>query len=413
MLTRTILTSLTSLAALGASSAALAQNQQIQLLVGVEVPAPKTSGAGLMEAQDRARAEAARAAWAQVRARPDIRGKVTRLTPADDETMAQYLATACTATPLDSQIDKKLKTLAARFRLDCNQKGIQDRINALVGPGIPIKRLATFFLVKEVAGRTEYDPSIVRTNGQAGSFSAAASASSTSKSQSDQRSKNESREGWREGRGGIDESMQERNQTKGQESASASARMNLETNASVTTSSSGKTTRTAMTQTYRNASPEEFNASLANVFSREGLKITNYADIFAAGCGGPSPDPDKLARDYGDKADDLPSAVRNAIFKKVKECGIEYILIGWAELDGSVASSVTGYPKVSVNTRAKVYFLGDMIPEEIPVDPKGGDASSENPNTARMNAVNEAAERVAEELISRLTARAAEQGSNR
>jgi hypothetical protein len=157
-----------------------------------------------------------------------------------------------------------------------------------------------------------------------------------------------------------------------------------------------------MTQTYRNASPEEFNASLANVFSREGLRINNYADIVAS-CTGP--DPDKIARDYGDKADELPATIRNAIFKTVKECGFEYILIGWAELDGSLVSTVTGNPSYSVNTRAKVFYLGDRIPEEIPVDPKGSSASNTNPNTARMQAVNQAAERVAEELITRLSAR--------
>jgi hypothetical protein len=61
-----------------------------------------------------------------------------------------------------------------------------------------------------------------------------------------------------------------------------------------------------------------------------------------------------------------------------------------------------------VNTRAKVYNLKELVPEEIPVDPKGSSASNSNLNTARMQAVNEAAERVAEELITRLTERSAE-----
>ena len=391
--------------ALNFAGAAFAQNQQIQLIVAVDVPALKTSGAGLAEAQERAKVEAARSAWAQVRQRADIRGKIARLPAADEETMAQFLGTACIFTPLDSAVDKKMKRLATRFRVDCNQKDIQNRINSLVGPGLAIKRLATFFLVKEVAGRTEYDPSIVRTAGRSTSFNAAADAASSSQTQSDQRTKNESQEKWREGRGGIAESNQERIQSKGRESANASARMNVETNASATNTSDGKTTRTAMTQTYRNASPEEFNASLANVFSREGLRINSYAGIVAR-CAGP--DPDKIAREYGDKADELPTAVRNAILKTVKACGYEYILIGWAELDGSLVSSVTGNPSYSVNTRAKVYYLGEDDPEEIPVDPKGSSASNSNPNTARMQAVNVAAERVAEELITRLSARSAQ-----
>ena len=402
---RMTLNTAATVTALNFAGAAFAQSQQIQLIVAVDVPAPKTSGAGLAEAQERAKVEAARSAWMQVRQRADIRGKITRLPAADEETMAQFLGTACISTPLDLSVNKKMKRLAARFRVDCNQKDIQDRINSLVGPGLVIKRLATFFLVKEVAGRTEYDPSVVRTAGRSTSFSAAADAASTSRTQSDQRTKNESQEKWREGRGGIAENNQERNQSKGLETANASARLNVESNSSATGSSSGKTTRTAMTQTYRNASPEEFNASLANVFSREGLRINNYADIVAS-CAGP--DPDKIAREYGDKADELPNTVRNAIFKTVKECGFDYILIGWAELDGSMVSSVTGNPSYSVNTRAKVYYLKERVPEEIPVDPKGGSASNSNPNTARMQAVNEAAERVAEELITRLTARSAE-----
>ena len=393
-------------AVLNFAGAAFAQSQQIQLIVAVDVPAPKTSGAGLAEAQERAKLEAARSAWAQVRQRADIRGKITRLPVADEETMAQFLGTSCIFTPLDSAVDKKMKRLAARFRVDCNQKDIQNRINSLVGPGLAIKKLATFFLVKEVAGRTEYDPSIVRTAGRSTSFNAAADAARSSQTQSDQRTKNESQEKWREGRGGIAESNQERIQSKGRESANASASMNVETNASATNTSDGKTTRTAMTQTFRNASPEEFNASLDNVFSRAGIRINSYADIVASCPGGP--DPDKIAREYGDKADELPSKVRNDIFKTVKECRFDYILIGWAELDGTMTSSVTGNPSYSVNTRAKVYNLKETVPEEIPVDPKGSSASNSNLNTARMQAVNEAAERVAEELITRLTERSAE-----
>ena len=402
---RMMLKTMAAAAALNLGGAALAQNQQIQLIVAADVAAPKTSGAGLIEAQDRAKVEAARSAWALIRQRPDIRGKITRLAAADEETMAQFVGTACIFTPLDSAVNKKLKRLAARFRVDCNQKQIQDRINSLVGPGLPIKQLATFFLVKEVAGRTEYDPSIVRTAGRSTSFSAAADAASSSQTRSDQRTKNEAQEKWREGRGGIAESNQERIQSKGRESASASARMNVETNASATNTSDGRTTRTAMTQTYRNASPEEFNSSLANVFSREGLRITSYADIVSQ-CAGP--DPDTVAREYGSKADELPNTVRNSILAAVKKCEFEYILIGWAELDGSLVSSVTGNPTYSVNTRAKVFYLGGRFPEEIPVDPKGSSASNSNPNTARMQAVNEAAERVAEELITRLSARSAQ-----
>jgi hypothetical protein len=393
------------IAGMNLGCAALAQSNQIQLVVGVNVPAPKTSGAGLAEAQAHAKSEAARSAWAQIRERPDIRGKIARFAAADEEAMVQFVDTNCSSMPLDFAVDKKMKRLAARFRVDCDQKAIQNRINQIVGPGLSIKRLATFFLVKEVAGRTEYDPSVVRMAGRATSFNGSANADTSSRTQSDQRTKNESQEKWREGRGGITESAQERNQSKGLDTASASARLNVETNASVTDSSNGKTTRTAMTQTYRNASPEEFNASLANVFSREGLRINNYADIFAADCGGPSPDPDKIAREYGDKADELPTAIRKAIFKKVKDCKFEYILIGWAELDGSLVSTVTGNPSYSVNTRAKIIYLGDDIPEEIPVDPKGSSASNTNPNTARMQAINQAAERVAEELITRLSAR--------
>ena len=142
------------------------------------------------------------------------------------------------------------------------------------------------------------------------------------------------------------------------------------------------------------------------MFSRAGIRINSYADIWASCPGGP--DPDKIAREYGDKADELPSKVRNDIFKTVKECRFDYILIGWAELDGTMTSSVTGNPSYSVNTRAKVYNLKELVPEEIPVDPKGSSASNSNLNTARMQAVNEAAERVAEELITRLTERSAE-----
>jgi hypothetical protein len=104
-----------AVAALNFAGAAFAQNQQIQLIVAVDVPALKTSGAGLAEAQERAKVEAARSAWAQVRQRADIRGKIARLPAADEETMAQFLGTACIFTPLSGRLQPERHPKSDQF----------------------------------------------------------------------------------------------------------------------------------------------------------------------------------------------------------------------------------------------------------------------------------------------------------
>jgi len=395
------------------SHAAVAQNQQIELIVPVELDAQSTSSKKkLAVLQQFGKSDAAAVAWSNIRSRPDVRGKISRLNENDELAIEQFLERACAfgliGSDADDKIAKKRRQVTARYRVTCDQRDIQDFIKSLVGPGLPTDKLVTFFLVKEVRDRTEYDANIVRSRGTTQNINASGQVSSSSSYSNDDRVKNQTRETFGERRGRVDDSYQAREQSKGQSSSSASFDASASVDRQTDERSNGQITRTTMTQTYRNASPEEFNASLANVFSSEGVKIYNYADVVAfCDLGNVSPDPDGLAREYGDKEGELPSAVRTEIIKAVKQCGQEYLLIGWAEVDGSLTDPVTGAPRYSVNTRAKVYYLGDLIPEEIPVNPKAGAASNNNPNVARLNAVNQAAERVAEELIVRLIERGA------
>ena len=66
--------------------------------------------------------------------------------------------------------------------------------------------------------------------------------------------------------------------------------------------------------------------------------------------------------------------------------------------------SVTGSPQYSVILRAKIWDITEQFPETIGSIQKDATASNSNPNLARVNAVQQAAQRTGEEMLSRLSA---------
>jgi hypothetical protein len=137
------------------------------------------------------------------------------------------------------------------------------------------------------------------------------------------------------------------------------------------------------------------------VFKNASVRIFHYADI-AGDC--PGPNPDSVAKEYGSKSEDLSSSVRTGIQKALANCKFKYMLLGDATFDTGQLDSVTGTPKVSVILRTKIWSIGDGFPEVLATVERTASASNPDLSVARSAAMFQAAQRVGEEVLSRLTA---------
>lgn len=395
-------------AAMGASSS-FAQVQSIQIVVSGEVALESTGSKAIIEGLERAKGEAVKNAWRVIKMRPDIGLKVRNLNADQNMTIANDLRTSCQIMMVDQVVDKKLKQMSARFRFDCNQQDVQVSIDNVIrtsAPAAPVSakprlRLATFFIVREVAGTAIYDPNIDRSSSSSARVGVTASDKVSGSYKSDAKERTTESEGYSETAGQINDSSSSRQQTRGSASASVNRTAEISATESQSEQSKGRTVNKAADFKYRSASPEELNASLTDVFKNAGAKIVNYSDIVAA-C--PGPDPDLIAKQYGAKPDDLSTVTRTAIINAARNCGFTYLAIGDALIDGTQPDGVTGSPQYSVILRAKIWDITEQFPETIGSIQKDASASNANPNLARVNAVQQAAQRTGEEMLSRLSA---------
>jgi len=393
---------------MGASSA-LAQVQSIQIVVSGEVALESTSSKGIIEGLDRAKGEAVKNAWRVIKMRPDIGLKVRNLDSDQNLTIANDLRTSCQIMLVDQAVDKKLKQMSARFRFDCNQQDVQLSVDKVIRTSVvtapvsakPRLKLATFFIVREVAGTAIYDPNIDRSSSSSARVGITASDKVQGSYKSDTKERTTASEGYSETAGQVNDSNSVRQQTRGSGSASVNRSAEISATESQSEQSKGRTINKAADFKYRSASPEELNASLTDVFKNAGAKIVNYTDMVGS-C--PGPDPDLIAKQYGAKPDDLSTVTRTAIINAVRNCGFTYLAIGDALIDGTQQDSVTGSPQYSVILRAKIWDITEQFPETIGSVQKDASASHSNPNLARLNAVQQAAQRTGEEMLSRLSA---------
>jgi len=391
------------------ASTSMAQVQSIQIVVSGEVALESTSSKGIIEGLDRAKGEAVKNAWRVIKMRPDIGLKVRNLNADQNTMIANDLRASCQIMTVDQIADKKLKLMSARFRFDCNQQDVQISIDNVIRTsgvtapvsGKPRLRLATFFIVREVAGTAIYDPNIERSSSASARAGVTASDKLSGSYKSDTRERTTGSEGYGESAGKINDSYSERQQARGSATASVNRTAEVNISESQTEQSKGRTINKAADFKYRSASPEELNASLTDVFKNAGAKIVSYSDIISS-C--PGPDPDLIAKQYGAKTDDLSTVTRTAIINAARSCGFTYLAIGDALLDGTQTDSVTGSPQYSVILRAKIWDISEQFPETIGSIQKDASATNSNPNLARVNAVQQAAQRTGEEMLSRLSA---------
>lgn len=421
--------SMRALATLGAILALAgpvqAQVEMVQVIVPGEVAVSSTSGKAVIEALKSAEDEAAKNAWRVLKIRPDIALKVRNFTSDQNALIVAGLRSQCQVIMLDHVVEKKLKRVSARYRFDCNQQDVIVGIDQLLrqtarspdpaGPAHP--RVASFFLVKEIDSVTSFDADIDRHAKLSVRDGVSTSTSATSQYQSDDRVRAKGSENarvsasetWSEKGGRVGESLatttdlsgSTRIETRGKSTGSASVVTDIVSSAEIAQKQQGRTITRAAVSQYRSASPEELNATLTDVLKNAGVRVTQYSDIYTS-C--PGPNPDVIAKEFGARDADLSTTIRGGIVKAARDCGFKYLVIGEALIDATLTDPVSGTPKTSVITRARVWYIGESIPETVGVIQKDASASNSNLNIARANAVFQSAQRTGEEILSRLTA---------
>lgn len=414
-----------ALAALMIASPAWAQVEPIQVIVPGEAPVASTSRKAVIEGLKSAEDEGAKNAWRVIKMRPDVALKVRNFTPDQNAAIVGALRSQCQVLMIDHVVDKKLKRVAGRFRYDCNQQDVivavdqqlRQTPHSAPDAGGQRPRIASFFLVKEVESMTTFDADIDRSNSASVRAGVTSTSSAVAERQSDERvrargsetSRVAGTESWSESNGRLTEGLtvQERSngalrvEARGKSRESATASVETVTSVANAEKQQGRTIHRAAVAKYRSASPEELNATLTDVLKNAGVRIVQYSDIQAS-CPGPSPD--QIAREFGQKDEDLSSATRTAIVRAARACGFKYLVIGDALVDGSLSDPVSGAPRSSVVMRAKVWRIDEQIPEVLGAIQKEASAINSNVNLARANAVFQGAQRTGEEILARLTA---------
>ncbi|MBN9146506.1 MULTISPECIES: hypothetical protein [unclassified Novosphingobium] len=393
--------------ALAVAAPAAAQSDPLEVIVPGEVPVQSTGKSAIIAGLAEAEQAALINAWIVIKRNPDVALKVRNLSVEQNNSLAHGLKSRCQSTMMNYEVDKKLKRLSARYRFNCNLLDVVTDIDAMIrtaplaqnAPNRP--RLATFFLVKEVATQTTYDPNIDRYAKGAESANSVQRDSMTANYNSDARQRTTSTEGYGEGRGAVSDRMSTRDQNKGRANASATQRSDASTTVEARLQANGRTINQAVDQKFRAVSPEELNATLTDVFKNGRAKINHYADVFSS-C--PGPDPDAVTREFGTKSEDLSTPVRTGILNALRKCNFRFVLLGDGVLDTTQPDPVTGSPQVSVVLRAKIWDISDNFPEVVASIQKTASASNPNLNMARSEAIFQASQRVGEEVLSRLSA---------
>jgi hypothetical protein len=410
--------------ALAAAGHACAQVEQIQVIVPGEVEVESTSGKAVIAALRAAENEGAKNAWRAIKMRPEIALKVRNFTADQNSAMVSAVHAQCQVLLLDNTIDKKLKRVAARFRFDCNQQelivGVDQQLrqsSRAPEPGGPERpRLASFFLVKEVASTTAYDADIDRSARITNRVGITDKTSQTAQYQTDDRMRAKGAqngrisqtESWGENGDGVTDSLATRSTVNAQGRVEARGKSAVTVSSSSDTAATieasqrqqGRTISRAATSTFRSTSPEELNSQLTDVLKNAGVRVTQYSDIYGT-C--PGPNPDTITKEFGAKDEDLSTPLRTGIVRAARACGFKYLVIGEALVDSTQVDPVSGAPKTTVILRARLWSIAEQIPEIVGTIQKDASGSNSNQNTARSNAVFQAAQRTGEEILSRMT----------
>jgi hypothetical protein len=390
------------------STSAMAQSEALQMIVTGDVALESTSGKAVNLGLAEAEKAAFNNAWIVIKRHPDVGLKVRNLTLEQNGAVVQGLKQRCAPpTMITYVVDKKLKRLSARYRIDCNLPDVLVEVDGVIRASAPAQNLgsrpkiAAFFIVKEIETTTSFDPNIDRSARATARAGVSQSDKSSATYQSDTRSRSAVREGYGETAGSVTDTYSSRDQEKGKVSASSTSSSQVSATEEATFKAQGRTVVRAADIKYRSASPEAINSNLTDVFKNASVRIFHYADI-SGDC--PGPNPDTVAKEYGSKAEDLSSPIRTGIQKALANCQFKYMLLGDATVDTGQLDSVTGTPKVSVVLRTKIWSIGDGFPEVLATVERTASASNPDLGIARSAAMFQATQRVGEEVLSRLTA---------
>jgi hypothetical protein len=387
---------------------AIAQMDPLQVIVTgdaiLDGTGSKSVAKGLEETENLAFGNA----WIVMKRNPEISLKVRNLTTEQNGAVVSELKQRC-APPImiNYAVDKKLKRLSARYRFDCNLPDILVGVDNVIRASSPVQtqsskpKVAAFFIVKEIASTTQYDPDVDRSAKANARIGVTQRDSASASYQSDARSRQTSREGYSERDGSVSDSYSSRDEEKGRMKSNSTSSSDITAAEEASYKAQGRTTNKAADILYRSASPESINSNLTDVFKNASVRIFHYADI-SGDC--PGPNPDQIAKEYGAKAEDLSSSIRVGIQKAVAACQFKYMLLGDATVDTGQVDNVTGFPKVSVVLRTKVWGIGDGFPEVLATVERTASASNPDLGLARSAAMFQVAQRVGEEVLSRLTA---------
>ena len=186
--------------------------------------------------------------------------------------------------------------------------------------------------------------------------------------------------------------------------ASISTSGSIDQSVSVTTTTGGSTTQRSDAITWKVANAAEVNTAMTGAFSAAGYEVVEAEYI--EGESGGLLSIERVRSDFSTGNDLSPETLRNTA-NGVRAAGIPYVAVGTLDVGMRDRDPVSGNVRVHVTVTGKVLDVTGRFPRTVSsVGPVQYAGLGLNETVARTNALREATEQAAQQMINELNVRA-------
>ena len=145
---------------------------------------------------------------------------------------------------------------------------------------------------------------------------------------------------------------------------------------------------------YQGYTPEEIDARVTETFNKANFEVVPAFEIDI--------DADKFADDYAN-ADKITNATKKEAIALAREAGVDFLAVGMLDVGRDQIDPTSGLHKVYVRFIGYVWDLRKKFSKKIAsVGPVQYSGLGENPKVAKVNALNEASQKAAKDLVDQL-----------
>jgi|GEM_PF-6614072 len=315
----------------------------LQVNMTGNVTLKSNSKSAVRDARPAAVQDASKKLWRFMQNREEFGSKSRTFTQEQNDQMGAFLASDCSITDLDQDVDSKTYQLSWRFRFDCNTAHVNTNITQLNGAANagakasaePTPILFLFFQQDDKKVYNFDDKKTVTSENKqtlSASDKATATLNVDNKVHAAVKSSEKESDTYGEKHGSVNEGVDKNASVKGRvtidNSATASVQRDASLNQSKTNVSSGSTERIRDEAITAVSSADLFGNAFNGFFSSyKNFSPLDYADI--KDCSDSAPSKEEVLKSLSGSAElVLTSDMQRRINAAARECGVRWVLIG-------------------------------------------------------------------------------------